>query len=164
MNRWMCGCALLLLSLISSGSLKAAITLKKDFVLVMQLPRTNFIVTTPDSDPWLGKPQRMEWDISRRQFHPLHKQLLIQSSVGAVSARLLNTPQLSNGAESIGLNVKLNQVELTLRSRPLLSATEAIKQNLVQLSINTKPRSDGRPYFPGTYTGIVTLLLESSAP
>lgn len=163
MSKWMCGYALLLLSLIS-GSLNAAITLKKDFVLVMQLPRTNFIVTTPDSDPWLGKPQRMEWDISRRQFHPLHKQLLIQSSVGAVSARLLNTPQLSNGAESIGLKVKLNQVELGLRNSPVLSATEALEQNLVQLSISTKPRADGRPYFPGTYSGIVTLLLETSVP
>lgn len=156
-----CG-ALLLLSL-SSFLLNAA-ALKKDFVLVMQLPRTHFIVTAPDSDPWLGKPQRMEWDMSRRQFHPLHKQLLIQSSVGAVSARLLDNPQLSNGAESINLKVQLNQVELGIRSSPLLSATEAIGQSLVQLSISTKPRADGRPYFPGTYSGTVTLLLETSAP
>lgn len=163
MSKWMCCCTLMLLSLIS-GTLNAAITLKKDFVLFMQLPKTNFIVTTPDSDPWLGKPQRMEWDIPRRQFHPLHKQLLIQSSVGAVSARLLDNPQLSNGAESINLTVKLNQVELGLRNSPVLSATDAVEQNLVQLSISTKPRADGRPYFPGTYSGIVTLILETSAP
>lgn len=153
---------LLLLSL-SSFLLNAA-ALKKDFVLVMQLPRTHFIVTTPESDPWLGKPQRMEWDMSRRQFHPLDKQLLIQSSVGAVSARLLDNPQLSYGAESIQLKVQLNKAELGIRSSPVLSATEAIEPSLVQLSISTKPRADGRPYFPGTYSGTVTLLLETSAP
>ncbi|WP_111638460.1 CS1 type fimbrial major subunit [Marinomonas shanghaiensis] len=156
-------CSVLLLLSLNSFLLNAA-ALKKDFVLVLQLPRTHFIVTAPDSDPWLGKPQRMEWDMSRRQFYPLNKQLLIQSSVGAVSARLLDNPQLSNGAEHINLNVKLNQVELGLRSSQILSAAEAIEQTLVQLSISTKPRADGRSYFPGSYSGIVTLLLETSAP
>lgn len=156
-------CGVLILLSLSSFLLNAA-ALKKDFVLVLQLPRNNFIVTTPYSDPWLGKPQRMEWDMSRRQFHALHKKLLIQSSVGAVSARLLDNPQLSNGAESINLIVKLNQVELGIRSNQILSAAEAIEQTLVQLSISAKPRTDGRPYFPGTYSGIITLLLETSTP
>lgn len=163
MGKWMCCGLALLLSLICCP-LNAAIPIQREFLLMMQLPRTNFIVTTPDSDQWFGRPQRMEWNMASRQFYPLKKQLLIQSSVGAVRARLLDDPKLSNGAESISLKVKLNQVELGLRSLPLLSAAEASEQNLVQLTISTKPRSDGRPYFPGVYTGIVTLVLETSAP
>jgi CS1 type fimbrial major subunit len=154
---------LLLLSLFSV-QLYAATAVQKSFTLSMQLPRTSFLVTTPEGDQWLTEPQRLEWDQTRRQFSPVRKQLVVKSSVGAVTARLLNNPELSSGAEHINLKVQLGTTELSLTAQPLLSATEARDETLVPLTISTRPRSDGRPYFPGTYLGLVTLVLETSAP
>jgi len=154
---------LLLLSLVSV-QLCAATAVQKSFTLSMQLPRTSFLVTTPEGDPWLIEPQRLEWDQTRRQFNPLRKQLLIKSSVGAFTARLLNNPVISSGAEQINLKVQLGTTELSLTGQPLLSATEAMDETLVPLTISTRPRADGRPYFAGTYLGLVTLVLETSAP
>lgn len=129
----------------------------------LQLPNPDFQVSTPESDPWLNQTQQMQWDSYQQLLLPIHKQLIIQSRLGAVSARLLAPALLSYGSEQIPLKVQLDRFVLSTTTQTVLNAQQASAGQQLDMIIMAMPDPSGR-YRAGTYQGVVNLLFETSTP
>ncbi|WP_053423453.1 CS1 type fimbrial major subunit [Rheinheimera sp. KL1] len=152
-----------MLMLMAYSLLVAAERFEHTVTVSLQLPDPDFQVSTPDSDPWLNQTQQMEWDSYKQLLLPIHKQLIIQSRLGAVSARLLAPALLSYGSEQIPLKVQLDRTVLSTTAQTILNAQQASAGQQLDMIIVAMPDPSGR-YRAGTYQGVVNLLFETSTP
>ena len=96
-------------------------------------------------------------------LEPIRKQLTMKSTSGAITAKLMNTPTMTSGTNSIGLNVKVGSQALSTTSEIVANVADAAAGTVVDFLVT----AGGKPsagYVPGAYQGTVNLVFETPDP
>lgn len=126
------------------------------------VPTDKFIVE-PLGGNWMNEPQNMSFKPVDGSLEPIRKQLTMKSTSGAITAKLLNSPTMTSGTNSIGLNVRVGTQALSTTSETVANATDAAAGTVVDFLVTagTKPAAG---YAPGAYQGTVNLVFETPDP
>ncbi|MBN3966157.1 fimbrial assembly protein [Pseudomonas gregormendelii] len=135
-----------------------------EFEVSVRVPTLQFYVI-PTDPGWMHQEQVLPWDVRRSTLGGLRKEFDVLNDGGAVSAKLVSAPYLSNGnaRDNIQLKVKFNGVELdALTYKQVVSAQDAKVGSRVQLEIVPQMTAGG--YKPGSYYGNVNMIFNAAAP
>ncbi|KJH78947.1 CS1 type fimbrial major subunit [Pseudomonas sp. ES3-33] len=135
-----------------------------EFEVSVRVPTLQFYVT-PTDPGWMHQEQVLPWDVRRSTLGGLRKEFDVLNDGGAVSAKLVSAPYLSNGnaRDNIQLKVKFNGVELDAQTyKQVVSAQDAKVGSRVQLEIIPQMTAGG--YKPGSYYGNVNMIFNATAP
>lgn len=134
---------------------------RETFELHVTIPTVDFYVLPLDPQLVLRE-QRLPYSTITSELSPLLATYEVKNSNGGIGARLGEEAYLSNGRERIDLQVRFNNVELTLDSTQVVPANEARPGRQVRLEIAAiKP---GDEYTPGDYYGTVHMVFDALAP
>ncbi|WP_447794042.1 CS1 type fimbrial major subunit [Pseudomonas farris] len=156
--------AVISMMLISLASVCAyAIVERETFEVSVTIPTAEFYVLPVDPD-WIGREQKLSWDLTAQALSSLRKQFDVKNSNGEIMARLIEEPFLSNGrdVDNIALDVQFNRIKLTVHDAPVISETDGKTGKRVELVIAAVKPDDG--YKPGEYYGSVHMIFEAVAP
>ncbi len=134
------------------------------FEVSVRIPTLQFYVT-PTDPGWMHKEQELQWDVRTSTLGSLRKEFDVLNDGGAVSAKLVAPPYLSNGnaPDNIQLKVKFNGVVLDAQAyHQVVSAQEAKVGSRVPLEIIPQMTAGG--YKPGAYNGNVNMIFNAAAP
>ncbi|MBD8475765.1 adhesin [Pseudomonas sp. CFBP 8770] len=126
------------------------------------VPTDKFIVE-PLGGNWMNEPQNMSFKPVDGTLEPIRKQLTMKSTSGAITAKLMNTPTMTSGTNSIGLNVKVGSQALSTTSEIVANVADAAAGTVVDFLVT----AGGKPsagYAPGAYQGTVNLVFETPDP
>lgn len=140
-----------------------AIVERETFEVSVTIPTADFYVLPVDPE-WIGREQKLTWDLTAQALSSLRKQFDVKNSSGEITARLSEEPYLSNGrdVDNIALDVQFNRVKLTVHDAPVISETDGKAGKRVELVIAAVKPDDG--YKSGEYYGSVHMIFEASAP
>lgn len=152
------------LLIVSAASLfcTAAFADSADFSMTVttEVPTAEFYVTaTPDWNA--GEVQTMNWSEDVTRPSELRRNISMKSTHGEIKAYLNTAPELLNGADSIPLNVTINNTDLgvgAVGSKVVMDAASANVGGIVPIAIvaaNTARPTAGR------YNGTVNMMFES---
>ncbi|WP_434561477.1 adhesin [Pseudomonas sp. Z5-35] len=134
---------------------------RETFELYVTIPTVDFYVLPLDPQ-LVQREQRLPFSSITNDLSPLRATYEVKNTTGAIGARLGEEAYLSNGRDRIDLRVSFNNVELSLDSTLVVSATEARPGRQVPLEIAAiKP---GDNYRPGDYYGTVHMVFDAVAP
>ncbi|NBA93693.1 CS1 type fimbrial major subunit [Pseudomonas sp. R5(2019)] len=150
------------LALLVAGNAFAADPIEKQVTVTASIPTENFYVE-PVGGNWMNDPQSMRWNPVQESLEPIQKQLQVKSTIGAISARLLDPPIIASGANSIGLAVSIAGTELTTSAQPVVAAAAAAPGTVVGFEIAAIKPAAGK-YVAGNYQGVVNMMFETAAP
>ena len=153
--------ALPLALMLASGGASAAQPIEGNFSVSGTVPTESFSVIDPSS--WMSQPQTLPWNMLGNGFSIFQQKLLLKSTVGPITAHLLEPAQISSGDNVIQLLVAINSVGLTESPRQILRADLASGGLLVNFSTSVQS-STGPKYIPGDYAGTVSMMFETAAP
>jgi len=153
--------SMMLLTLASACAF--AIVEREIFEVSVTIPTAEFYVLPTEPD-WIGREQKLNWDLTAQELSSLRKQFDVKNSNGEITARLIEEPYLSNGrdVDNIALDVQFNRIKLTVHDAPVISETDGKTGKRVELLIATVKPEDG--YKPGEYYGSVHMIFEAVAP
>ncbi|WP_411828771.1 CS1 type fimbrial major subunit [Pseudomonas bijieensis] len=152
---------LALSALILPGAAAWGAVERETFELYVTIPTVDFYVLPLDPQ-LVQREQRLPFSTITTDLSPLRATYEVKNSNGSIGARLGEEAYLSNGRDRIDLRVTFNNVELTLNSAQVVSATEARPGRQVPLVIAAiKPDDD---YKPGDYYGTVHMVFDATAP
>jgi hypothetical protein len=134
---------------------------RETFEVYVTIPSADFFVLP--LDPQVQREQRLPFSTITGELSPLRAIYEVKNSNGSIDARLAEEAYLSNGRERIDLQVRFNNVPLTLDSTPVVSASEARPGRQVPLEI-AAVRPAGENYVPGDYYGTVHMVFDAVAP
>lgn len=135
-----------------------------EFEVSVRVPTLQFYVT-PTDPGWMHQEQVLPWDVRKSTLGGLRKEFDVLNDGGAVSAKLVSAPYLSNGnaPDNIQLKVKFNRVELDAQTyKEVVSAQDAKVGSRVPLEIVPQMTAGG--YTPGAYYGNVNMIFNAAAP
>ncbi|KJH84561.1 adhesin major subunit pilin [Pseudomonas fluorescens] len=135
---------------------------RETFEVYVTIPSADFFVLPLDPQ-LVQREQRLPFSTITGELSPLRAIYEVKNSNGSIDARLAEEAYLSNGRERIDLQVRFNNVPLTLDSTPVVSASEARPGRQVPLEI-AAVRSAGENYVPGDYYGTVHMVFDAVAP
>lgn len=140
-----------------------AIVERQTFAVSVTVPTAEFHVIPVDPG-WIGREQKLHWNLTSEQLSPLRKQFDVRNSNGAIAARLSMAPYLSNGRDGdhIALEVTFNRIKLTVDNTEVISALDGKTGKRVELLIAAVKPDGG--YKPGEYHGSVHMIFEAIAP
>ncbi|MBV4520133.1 fimbrial protein [Pseudomonas sp. SWRI74] len=140
-----------------------ALVERETFEVSITIPTAEFYVLPVDPD-WIGREQKLTWDLNAQELSSLRKQFDVKNSNGEITARLSEVPYLSNGrhVDNIALDVQFNRVKLSVLDAPVISEMDGKTGKRVELVIAAVKPDDG--YKPGEYYGSVHMIFEASAP
>ena len=140
-----------------------AVMERETFEVSVTIPTADFYVLPADPN-WIGREQKLAWNLTAQELSPLRKQFDVKNSNGQITARLSEVPYLSNGREvdNIALDVQFNRVKLTVEDAPVISEMDGKTGKRVELLIAAIKPDDG--YKPGEYYGSVHMIFEALAP
>lgn len=140
-----------------------AIVERETFEVSVTIPTAEFYVLPVDPD-WMGREQKLNWDLTAQELSPLRKHFDVKNSNGGITARLIEEPYLSNGrdVDNIALEVRFNRIKLTVHDTAVISETDGKAGKRVELLIAAVKPPDG--YQPGEYYGSVNMIFEALAP
>lgn len=130
--------------------------------LKAEIPSDVFHVIPVDSG-WINQTQTMEYDIATAKLQTFEKQFQYKNTTGGIQATLMNingngTPALSNGTDSIPLNVEFNGVQLSSSAVTVVDNQAAQAGGRTMLRIS---QADSAPLtVDGSFTGQVALMFE----
>ncbi|MBV6822361.1 CS1 type fimbrial major subunit [Pseudomonas sp. PD9R] len=136
---------------------------RETFEVSVSIPASEFHVLPVDPE-WMGREQDLTWNLVTSELSPLRKSFDVKNTNGGIAARLNAEPYLSNGRDSdnIALDVKFNQIKLTVNNAQVISEIDAKAGKRVGLEITAVKPVDG--YKPGEYYGNVHMIFEALAP
>jgi len=152
----------LALAFVSSAAL--AVPQTHNIQVVADIPSTDFYVQPVNHDT-VAMPQQLLWNNTTSQLEGISRDFKAKSSVAtgtapAIKATLLDPAVMSSGADEIQLNVKFNNVALTLGSEEeVITAGGATSEVIVPLSI--EPVEPSGKYQEGNYTGNVRVMFDA---
>ncbi|MGH8389878.1 MAG: CS1 type fimbrial major subunit [Pseudomonas sp.] len=152
----------LALAFVSSAAL--AVPQTHNIQVVADIPSADFYVQ-PVSHDTVRDPQQLLWNNTTSQLEGISRDFRAKSSVAtgtapAIKATLLAPAVLSSGANEIELNVKFNNVALTVGSDvDVIAAGGAPSEIIVPLSI--QPVEPSGKYQEGNYTGNVSVMFDA---
>jgi hypothetical protein len=134
---------------------------RETFELFVAIPTTEFHVLPVDPQ-LVEREQPMLFSTLTSGLLPLRANYEVKNINGAIGARLGEEAYLSNGRERIDLQVRFNNVQLTLDSAQVVSAAEARPGRRVGLEIIAVKTAE--EYAPGDYFGTVHMVFDAIAP
>jgi hypothetical protein len=140
-----------------------AIVERQTFEVSVTVPNAEFYVIPVDPG-WIGREQKLHWNLTSEELNPLRKHFDVRNSNGAIAARLSVEPYLSNGrdGDNIALAVRFNRTRLTVDNTEVISQLDGKTGKRVELEIAAVKPDDG--YKPGDYHGSVHVIFEAIAP
>ncbi|KAA0960446.1 CS1 type fimbrial major subunit [Pseudomonas sp. ANT_H12B] len=153
--------SMVLATLTSVGA--PAIVERQTFAVSVTVPNAEFYVI-PVNPGWIGREQKLNWNLTTEELSPLRKYFDVRNSNGAIAVRLSMEPYLSNGRDSdnIALAVRFNHTRLTVDNTQVISQLDGKTGKRVELEIAAiKPVSG---YKPGDYHGSVHMIFEAISP
>ena len=140
-----------------------ALVEREIFEVSVTIPTAEFYVLPTELD-WIGREQRLNWDLTAQELSPLRKHFDVKNSNGGITARLSEEPYLSNGrdVDNIALDVQFNRIKLTVDDATVISETDGKTGKRVELVIAAVKPDDG--YKAGEYYGSVHMIFEAIAP
>ncbi|KNC06888.1 MULTISPECIES: CS1 type fimbrial major subunit [Pseudomonas] len=150
------------LALLMTGSAWADQRIDHTLTVTATIPTDKFFVE-PLGGNWMNDPQNMSFKPVDGTLEPIRKQLSVKSSSGAIKAKLLNSPAMTSGANTIALNVKIGSQVLSTKSEIVTTAADAAAGSVVDFLVTAgaKPTTG---YVPGNYQGLVNLVFETPDP
>ncbi|BBR52863.1 MULTISPECIES: CS1 type fimbrial major subunit [Pseudomonas] len=145
---------------LAAGSVTAAETIEKQVQVVAQVPTEKFYVEPVGN--WMDDPQALTWNPQREDFSEIRRQFQAKSTIGPVTAFLLNQPEVVSGIDKFGLNVTLAGKALGLTPVPLLTKEQAAAGTTMDFVVSAVKPAGG--YKAGSYQGMVNMMFESEAP
>ena len=125
------------------------------------VPSANFYVT-PFGSNWINSPVALIWNPTAGELMPATKQFEMMSSLGGIKASVTNLPKLAAGSDLIDLQVSVGGKTLSTTPVEVLTSAEASTAKRQEFKIAaTKP---GSGFKPGSYTGNIELMFESTTP
>lgn len=150
------------LAMLFAGVVMADQRIDHTVTVTATVPTDKFIVE-PLGGNWMNEPQNMSFKPVDGSLEPIRKQLTMKSTSGAITAKLMNTPTMTSGTNSIGLNVKVGTQALSTSSETVVNVADAAAGTVVDflVSAGSKPNSG---YAPGAYQGTVNVVFETPDP
>lgn len=153
--------ALPLALMLASGGASAAEPIEGNFTVTGTVPTESFSVIDPGS--WMSQTQTLPWGLLGTNFSIFQQKLVLKSTVGAITAHLLDPAQISSGDNVIQLQVAINSIPLTLSPKQVLRADLAAGGLLVNFSTSVL-NSTNPKLIPGDYAGTLSMMFETAAP
>jgi hypothetical protein len=140
-----------------------AIVERQTFAVSVTVPTSEFFVIPVDPG-WIGREQKLHWNLTAEVLSPLRKHFDVKNANGAITARLSEMPYLSNGrdVDNIAVDVTFNRIKLTVDNTEVVSQVDGKTGKRVELVIAAVKPDDG--YKPGEYYGSVHMIFEAIAP
>jgi hypothetical protein len=157
----MAGISMMLLTLASVCA--HAVVERAIFEVRVTIPTADFYVLPTDPD-WIGREQKLNWDLTAQELSPLRKHFDVKNSNGGITARLNEEAYLSNGraVDNIALDVQFNRIKLRVNDASVISEIDGKTGKRVELVISAVKPNDG--YKPGEYYGSVHMIFEAVVP
>jgi hypothetical protein len=140
-----------------------AIVERETFEVSVTIPTAEFYVLPTEPD-WIGREQKLNWDLTAQELSPLRKHFDVKNANGGIAARLSTEPYLNNGRDSdnIALDVRFNRIKLSVENAEVISELEGKTGKRAELVIAALKPDNG--YKPGEYFGSVHMIFEAIAP
>ena len=152
----------LALAFVSSAAL--AVPQTHNIQVFADIPSSDFYVQPVNHDT-VAMPQQLLWNNTTSKLEGISRDFKAKSSVAtgtapAIKATLMDPAVMSSGAEDIQLNVRFNNVALTLGSEvDVIAAGSATSEIIAPLSIAPVDPAGG--YKEGNYTGNVRVMFDA---
>lgn len=148
--------------MLGSFSAAAADEARYTINLSATIPTDAFHVTPVESG-WVDKTQEMAYDFGTQKLLSISKQFQYKNTSGAIQASLTNTASdgsavLSNGTDTIPLNVSFNGVKLSNTPADVVTADAAKAGGRTNLVISQG--DDSALSVTGSFTGQVAMIFE----
>ncbi|MBH3459781.1 CS1 type fimbrial major subunit [Pseudomonas putida] len=150
------------LALFTAASAYAVDPIEKQVQVTAQVPTDAFFVE-PVGGNWMNDPQELSWNSFRSELQPIRKQLQVKSTVGPITAYLVSPAAVSDGVNSIGLDVSVAGTTLSTTSTEVITAAQAARGAVVGFEIAAQAAPAGG-YVPGSYQGLVSMMFETATP
>ncbi|MDQ0979314.1 CS1 type fimbrial major subunit [Pseudomonas synxantha] len=131
------------------------------FQVSVKVPTSDFFVL-PVNPGFLEQEQVMHYNLVTGRLTPLREHFDVKNALGGLNARLGFEPTLSNGRDSILLDVTFNGQPLSLEQTLVVADAEARAGKRVPLVIAAQ-EPDGE-YAPGHYYGSVQIIFDAQQP
>ena len=152
----------LALAFVSSAAL--AVPQTHTIQVFADVPSADFYVQPVNHDT-VAKPQQLLWNNTTSKLEGISRNFNVKSSVAtgvapAIKATLLDPAVMSSGAEDIQLEVKFNNIALTLASEVQVVAADAATTEIIA-ALSITPIEPTGGYKEGNYTGNVRVLFDA---
>lgn len=131
------------------------------FHVSVSIPGSDFHVL-PVNPGFLEREQSLHWNPVTSTLNALRENFDVKNSTGGINARLGYAPSLSNGRDSIDLQVTFNGVVLGLSDALVVQEADAKAGARVPLHIAALEPTGG--YQPGQYYGNVQIVFDALSP
>ncbi|RON78333.1 CS1 type fimbrial major subunit [Pseudomonas fluorescens] len=149
---------LALLALGSSGAFAAG-EAAHSISIVAHVPTNGFYVVPTDPD-LVNKDQDMSYQPATGRMGEVNGFFDVRNNNGSVHASVDSTPKLISGANSIDLQVAINNKTLTTTPQEVVGESESDVNYRAPLKISAL----GSNFQPGDYTGVVALTFDAVPP
>ncbi|MCU1733029.1 MULTISPECIES: fimbrial protein [unclassified Pseudomonas] len=153
--------ALPLTLMLASECASAIEPLEGHFSLTGTVPTESFSVVGPGN--WMDQTQTLTWGGAGTSFGIFRQKILMKSTVGAISAYLVEPAHISNGDNVLSLMVQVNNVTLSEVPREVVRPEVAAPGVLVNFQTWVPPSSNPQ-YLPGDYAGALNMMFETAPP
>lgn len=144
------------LALLAAGSAVAADNvISKRIQVTAMVPTAAFSIV--DEHGWMNENQKMALGADGNLETIAGKRLFVQSTTGAISARLESAAELTSRGDRIPLTITANGKDLTNVSQEIVSATDAATRYWMNMDI----AAANGPYNPGSYMAWVDVTFET---
>ncbi|MGY1889390.1 CS1 type fimbrial major subunit [Pseudomonas sp. SDT291_1_S447] len=149
---------LALLALGSSGAFAAG-EAAHSISIVAHVPTNGFYVVPTDPD-LVNKDQDMSYQPATGRMGEVNGFFDVRNNNGSVHASVDSAPKLISGANSIDLQVAINNKTLTTTPQEVVGESESDVNFRAPLKIS----AIGSNFQPGDYTGVVALTFDAVPP
>ncbi|PNG43870.1 hypothetical protein PS925_05455 [Pseudomonas fluorescens] len=149
---------LALLALGSSGAFAAG-EAAHSISIVAHVPTNGFYVVPTDPD-LVNKDQDMSYQPATGRMGEVNGFFDVRNNNGSVHASVDSAPKLISGANSIDLQVAINNKALTTTPQEVVGESESDVNFRAPLKIS----AIGSNFQPGDYTGVVALTFDAVPP
>jgi len=149
---------LALLALGSSGAFAAG-EAAHSISIVAHVPTNGFYVVPTDPE-LVNKDQDMSYQPTTGRMGEVNGFFDVRNNNGSVHASVDSTPKLISGANSIDLQVAINNKTLTTTPQEVVGESESDVNYRAPLKISAL----GSNFQPGDYTGVVALTFDAVPP
>ncbi|MDZ3829141.1 MULTISPECIES: CS1 type fimbrial major subunit [Pseudomonas] len=149
---------LALLALGSSGAFAAG-EAAHSINIVAHVPTNGFYVVPTDPD-LVNKDQDMSYQPTTGRMGEINGFFDVRNNNGSVHASVDTAPKLISGANSIDLQVAINNKTLTTTPQEVVGETESNDNFRAPIKISAV----GTTFQPGDYTGVVAVTFDAVTP
>jgi hypothetical protein len=131
----------------------------EQFEVSVTIPTLEFYVLPVDPRV-MEQDQRLDWNLATLKLSTLRADFYVKNTNGGISARLTERAYLQGEFGEIDLNVKFNNIQLSLNTQPVVNDARAGRRVPLEIAAVEPPKG----YKAGDYYGTVHILFEAVSP